>query len=57
MATAPSCLVTRRIYACALLLLGTTLSYSTRAVGSLGGPPKGGGWVEAISIGAVWRVR
>ena len=37
MATAPSCLVARRVYACALLLLGTTLSYSTRAVGSLGG--------------------
>jgi len=31
MATSPSCLVTRRIHACALLLLGTTLSYSTCA--------------------------
>jgi hypothetical protein len=28
-----------------------------RVVDSLGGPPKGGGWVETLSIGTVWRFR
>ncbi|HEX6997171.1 MAG TPA: outer membrane beta-barrel protein [Gammaproteobacteria bacterium] len=28
-----------------------------RVADSLGAPPKGGGWVETFSVGAVWRLR